>query len=283
MKKVCIDPGHGGKDPGGCGNGLQEKDLVLDIGLKCTHYLMSRGASVLLTRNKDVFIPISHRYQMANAFGADAFVSIHTDAFYESAHGFSILYRDTHTRMTFGEIMKRELTAVHDDFRGYQYRTNVGVLNHTDMPALLTENLFVTHFNDALLLGDPNFREKLAIAHSNAICEFLGIHDEFEEKEGEIMIPSPVQKNHVFPDIWQNHFKTYYLHCKNESPKKNTFKVLVTEGSSVNTEPIATFSAGGFQLESKDLKSILRDKYAGKSVCVTVQSSELSAVYIREA
>lgn len=283
MKKVCIDPGHGGSDPGGCGNGLQEKDLVLDIGLKCTHYLMSRGASVLLTRNKDVFVDIDDRYIMANAYGADAFVSIHTDAHHSDAHGFSILYRNAHTKNTFGEIMKRELTAVHDDWRGYQYRTNVGVLNGTDMPAILTENLFITHFNDALLLGDPNFQEKLAIAHSNAICEFLGIHDEFEEKEGEIMLPCPVKTNHVFPDIWQSHFKTYYLHAKNESDRENSFRILVTEGDAVNTEPIFTFTADAFQLKSYDLKEMLRNQYAGKSVCVTVQSDEVSAVYVREA
>jgi len=116
-----------------------------------------------------------------------------------------------------------------------------------------------------------------------ALKETMKNGNEINEKEGETMLPCPVQTNHVFPDIWQGHFATYYLHCKNESDKDNTFRVLVTEGSSVNTTPIETLEAGPFELVSMDLKLALSDRYAGKSVCVTVQSDELSAVYVREA
>lgn len=51
--KICIDPGHGGYDPGAVGNGLQEKDIDLDVCLKLKSLLEFNGISVILTRDGD--------------------------------------------------------------------------------------------------------------------------------------------------------------------------------------------------------------------------------------
>ncbi|HSF33275.1 MAG TPA: N-acetylmuramoyl-L-alanine amidase [Candidatus Tectomicrobia bacterium] len=79
---VVIDAGHGGKDPGAIGpSGLLEKDVVLDIA-KRLRALMQQGPQwrVRLTRDGDVFIPLEERTAIANATGADLFVSIHANA-----------------------------------------------------------------------------------------------------------------------------------------------------------------------------------------------------------
>jgi N-acetylmuramoyl-L-alanine amidase len=79
---VVIDPGHGGKDPGAIGyNGIKEKDVVFSIALQLKDMLKTKpGITTLLTREKDVFIPLRERTEFANNKKADLFVSIHADA-----------------------------------------------------------------------------------------------------------------------------------------------------------------------------------------------------------
>ena len=80
-RRVVIDPGHGGHDPGTMSKkGLREKDVVLDISRRVSKLLVSEGFEVLMTRNKDVFIPLEERTAIANSKGADLFVSIHVNA-----------------------------------------------------------------------------------------------------------------------------------------------------------------------------------------------------------
>ena len=79
---VVLDPGHGGIDPGAIGpTGLKEKDVVLDIALKAKKLLKNNlGINVVLTRNKDKFIPLRKRTSIANNVEADLFISIHINA-----------------------------------------------------------------------------------------------------------------------------------------------------------------------------------------------------------
>jgi N-acetylmuramoyl-L-alanine amidase len=81
-KRIVIDPGHGGHDPGAIGpNGLYEKDVVLDIGLKLKKILSEDpNFEVCMTRDRDVFIPLVERTAIANSKNADLFVSIHANS-----------------------------------------------------------------------------------------------------------------------------------------------------------------------------------------------------------
>ncbi len=76
IRKVAIDPGHGGKDPGAVGpRGTCEKDINLDIALKLKTILEDdHGLIVVMTRGDDTFIPLSERTAIANKEGADLFV-----------------------------------------------------------------------------------------------------------------------------------------------------------------------------------------------------------------
>jgi N-acetylmuramoyl-L-alanine amidase len=85
IKKVVIDPGHGGKDPGAIGTGrykTTESDIVLAIGLKLEEYLNQYYDSleVVMTRNTDDFIELKERAHMANDCGADLFISLHCNS-----------------------------------------------------------------------------------------------------------------------------------------------------------------------------------------------------------
>jgi N-acetylmuramoyl-L-alanine amidase len=82
IRRIVIDPGHGGHDPGAVGpSGLQEKDVVLAIGLKLHDLFKDElGLDVVMTRSTDVFIPLEERTAIANKVNADLFLSVHANA-----------------------------------------------------------------------------------------------------------------------------------------------------------------------------------------------------------
>jgi len=82
VKKIVIDAGHGGKDPGAIGrNGLREKDVVLKLAnLVAERVRSDLHCQVILTRRSDVFLPLEKRTAIANMKGADLFISLHANA-----------------------------------------------------------------------------------------------------------------------------------------------------------------------------------------------------------
>ncbi|MBK5254752.1 MAG: N-acetylmuramoyl-L-alanine amidase [Vicinamibacteria bacterium] len=81
-RRICLDAGHGGHDPGAIGRGgTQEKDITLAVVLKLEKLIRTQlGADVVLTRDTDVFIPLEERTAIANASGADMFLSVHINS-----------------------------------------------------------------------------------------------------------------------------------------------------------------------------------------------------------
>jgi N-acetylmuramoyl-L-alanine amidase len=82
VRRVVLDPGHGGYDPGALGpGGLREKDVVLDIAHRAAPLIARElGIATLLTRDSDVFVPLDERVARANAFSSELFVSVHCNA-----------------------------------------------------------------------------------------------------------------------------------------------------------------------------------------------------------
>lgn len=81
VSRIVIDAGHGGHDPGARANGVVEAELVLDVAQRLARLLEKQpGVEVVMTREKDVFIPLEERTAIANREGADLFLSIHANA-----------------------------------------------------------------------------------------------------------------------------------------------------------------------------------------------------------
>ncbi len=81
VRRVILDPGHGGKDPGASGRSrLREKDVVLRIAKRAKRELERAGLEVFLTRSRDVYLTLEERTTKANQLGGDMFVSIHANA-----------------------------------------------------------------------------------------------------------------------------------------------------------------------------------------------------------
>src|SRR4051812_22706612 len=85
IKTICLDPGHGGRDPGNHAGPNQEKKYTLLLAQELRAQLLKAGFKVILTRTSDEFIELSDRPDIAKRRGADLFVSLHFNAFPQSS------------------------------------------------------------------------------------------------------------------------------------------------------------------------------------------------------
>ena len=107
VRRIVLDPGHGGKDPGAVGvNGVKEKDVALGIARMLARRLRREmGVDVVLTRDRDVFVSLKERTNIASREAADLFVSIHSNASTNrAASGLETYYLDH--RVTDRAILK---------------------------------------------------------------------------------------------------------------------------------------------------------------------------------
>lgn len=121
VRKVVIDPGHGGRDPGAVGAQAQEKDIVLAIALKLGEYIKQNfdDVEVIYTRTTDEFIPLIRRAQIANENKADLFISIHCNASRSGrAYGTETFVMGLHRSQENLEVAKKENAAIlfEDDY-----------------------------------------------------------------------------------------------------------------------------------------------------------------------
>jgi N-acetylmuramoyl-L-alanine amidase len=109
--KIVIDPGHGGHDTGCIGpDGLEEKDLVLDVSKRLGKLLQTRlGAEVAYTRTDDTFVPLETRTAIANREQADLFISIHANSSHDAdARGVETYYLNFTSSPDALEVAARE-------------------------------------------------------------------------------------------------------------------------------------------------------------------------------
>jgi len=94
VRRVVLDAGHGGSDPGASSLGLEEKDVTLDIGRRLRRILEKNGFEVVVTRPDDRTLKLRDRARLANTSRSDIFVSIHVNSIVEhtSSHGVETYY-----------------------------------------------------------------------------------------------------------------------------------------------------------------------------------------------
>jgi N-acetylmuramoyl-L-alanine amidase len=181
MKKVFIDPGHGGEDNGAAWGErydyLEEDDLNLIISFLLRYELLLTGFETRLSREEDVSISLSERTQMANTWGADLYVSIHADAFHnETARGISthIHPHCSPTTKLLATWVQSELTKRFPDHinRGIK-RSDFHVLRETMMPAVLIECEFISNPSTRRFLKEPANQIGLAGAIGRGINSYV--------------------------------------------------------------------------------------------------------------
>ncbi len=172
---VVIDPGHGGPDPGAVGiNGLQEKGIVLDIGIKVADLLEKQGIQAVLTRKEDIDLDLEPRVQMAQQLNATLFVSIHANSIDLSRPDISGL--ETYYYQSGAELAKTIHQSVLEGTGIPDRRVRTArfyVLRKTSMPSVLVEVGFVTGRDDAAKLSTPSYRSQMAAAIARGILQYI--------------------------------------------------------------------------------------------------------------
>ena len=182
MVKIYLDAGHGGKDSGASGNGVLEKNVVLDLAKRVEAKLKQyKDVQILQTRTTDIFLELDERTTKANQWKADVFVSFHCNSANDnSAKGFeSFVYNGSigPDTIAFQNVMHAEILRqiggnVVD--RGKK-RANFHVLRESHMKAILVENLFVSNASDAALLKQTTFLERVAQGYVTGLEKFFGL------------------------------------------------------------------------------------------------------------
>lgn len=180
-KKVCLDCGHGGSDPGAVKGSRTEKADVLRLGLKVRDLLTAAGINVVLTRTADESVSINDRCKIANAAKCDYFLSIHRNAATPDAVGNEIWVHSQAVAHVVDKAQKilNAVCAVAGKNRGVKKGaagnyTDYGVNRDTDMPSALLELGFVTSAADNKTF-DANF-DAYAAAIAKGVCAALGVN-----------------------------------------------------------------------------------------------------------
>lgn len=184
-KVITLDAGHGGNDSGALSTSkkVREKDLTLDITRAIAAELTREGATVILTRNSDVRIPLKERAEIANESSSDIFVSVHINSNKVSnARAGSMTFY--HKSETMGRILATCLQAeigkiasppgigVRSDSTLYQ--SGLAVLRYSRMPAVLLELGFINHSSDLKAMTDSEYAKKVAAAVRQGLKTYFG-------------------------------------------------------------------------------------------------------------
>jgi N-acetylmuramoyl-L-alanine amidase len=183
-KAICLDPGHGGPDPGATNGLLLEKSINMDVYFRIKQLLSDQGAVVFMTREDDDFSEIltnSDRYTYCNERQAEheeemILVSVHTNSVVDDSwDGTYTLYgpRDDpalaqaiHDRML--PYLRETAPVDEDDFRDFGVsKFASGILFKSDMPAAMVEPLFMSNEFEAPLLGQTIYTDGIICVDEN--------------------------------------------------------------------------------------------------------------------
>jgi len=218
VRKIVIDPGHGGKDPGAMAFNLKEKDIVLKVSKKIAKTLKATNRyEVVLTRTTDVYIPLEERTAFANTQHGDLFISIHVNAHPDKTTGGIETYflnlatnadamrvaalenaTSTHNISELQNILTNLMknSKIDESSRLAQFvQTNLVsgvekyktrdlgvkqapfyVLIGAEMPAILTEISFITNPQEAKLLQNDHYLNKIAEQIAAGIAAYVDHH-----------------------------------------------------------------------------------------------------------
>jgi N-acetylmuramoyl-L-alanine amidase len=173
-KRLVIDPGHGGKDSGAKGCGLQEKDITLLVATDLITKLTEAGALAFLTRDRDVFIPLPERPRLATVLGADAFVSIHCNAGDRpnQGHGTEAYYYTPQSLLLADMLQDSLVAGLGRRDNGVRQR-HFAVLWRSPTPSSLVELMYIDCTGEGQLLCRPAVQQAAAQALFEALRAYF--------------------------------------------------------------------------------------------------------------
>ena len=186
MKVIAVDNGHGKNTAGrrtppmAGGKVVKEWEFNHPTAKKLERILQARGFKVVMVSDTTADTALSTRINRANNARADLFVSIHYNALagvWGSHGGIETLYYPTSAngKRLAGMVQGKLINATGLRDRGIKPRGGLAVLKGTSMPAILVEAGFMDNRDEAKLMLDEGYQQKVTIAIADGICEYFGI------------------------------------------------------------------------------------------------------------
>lgn len=189
-RTYVIDPGHGGEDPGKVGVGdIYEKDINLAVAKKLHAIILEGGGQVTLTRDQDIALSsgqdtvrerkradLAKRVEIAETSKADVFISLHCNSFHGSRwSGAQTFYSPTVPgSKELAEYIQEELSAqLGNTTRKAKADTTSLIMKNAKIPIVNVEMGFLSNPEEAKLLTDPAYQDKVAWAVYSGVVRFL--------------------------------------------------------------------------------------------------------------
>ena len=172
-RKVVIDAGHGGSDYGAIRNGINEKDITLDVAKRVEALLKKEGYAVKMTRTSDVYVSLQGRCDISNAYDPDIFVSIHVNSSVRP----EITGIETHyyhqESMSLAQTLHSSLASnINSKNRGL-FKSKFYVINHTTAPSILMEIGFISNDGERAQLVSEKRKQDTAKSIAEGVKNYF--------------------------------------------------------------------------------------------------------------
>ncbi len=177
---IILDAGHGGTDEGAKIGSFMEKKIALMTAQLVKKHLETLGYRVIMTRSRDVFLPLPRRVSIANKTKGSLFVSVHFNSSpSDEAQGIEIFYYDSKeiwrtraSKRLASCILGDVIDQTEANSRGVKQR-NFHVIRETEMPAVLVEGGFITNRDERSKLRERAYLDKLAIGIALGVDKYM--------------------------------------------------------------------------------------------------------------
>jgi N-acetylmuramoyl-L-alanine amidase len=177
---IILDAGHGGTDEGAKVSTFMEKKVALTTAFFTKKHLEELGYRVIMTRSRDVYLPLQRRVSIANKTKGSLFISVHFNSSPSAeAQGVEIFYYDSKemwrtraSKRLANCILHRVVDRTEAISRGVK-QGNFHVIRETEMPAVLVEGGFITNREERGKLRDKAYLERLAVGIAQGIDKYM--------------------------------------------------------------------------------------------------------------
>lgn len=172
--KVVLDAGHGGSDYGAIREGINEKDITLDVTQRVESILRSKGYKVALVRNDDTFVSLEDRVSFSEKEEPEIFVSIHVNsAVSTDPTGIETHWYHDYSKELAEVVHKHMIKEIPSSKDRGLFKSKFYVINHTTVPAILCEIGFLSNPDERNELITDSRKQKTAKAIAEGIIEYL--------------------------------------------------------------------------------------------------------------
>jgi len=177
---IILDAGHGGTDEGAKVSTFMEKRITLTTAFLTKKHLEELGYRVMMTRSRDLYLPLQRRSSIANKVKGSLFISVHFNSSpSDEAHGIEVFYYDSKemwrtraSKRLANCILYRIVDQTAAVSRGIK-QGNFHVIRETEMPAVLVEGGFITNRDERRKLRDKTYLDRLAVGIAQGIDKYM--------------------------------------------------------------------------------------------------------------